>query len=530
MDLLLLGSESRKTHLKPRQNLSKDKYDMEDVDEFFEDDDDDGMKVDLKKDEKESSTPEKFQDYNNVARKINFTDAEAALFHLSPISLTSKQTNKKKSKKSPLRSPLQDNKNNQMKDKIDNDSVLEDPGYDFGNDMYEVQSFENQDFNDVEFPHNEIRSPVKSSSKDETVVPKRKRGRPPKKTKISLPKTNPVSLFTKDMALGNTGRKKRAPHIYEEEEEDKKDTQESQDIQDEKYNNDLDEEDISEYSLNADDNGHVFSPTYVQGLKPHDRKQIIKPSPLPSPPPDGLRRSRRTRIAPLAFWRNERIVYTRAHESGQDPDTTLYNDIKNIPLQEIKEVVHIPELKVKSNSGKKRTRLRSRNIPKRKVKEIYDYESDPEISGSEWYSSKSLSLDVFEDPEKEIKINRTVAWAPDGGDFQSTSTADDDPSSIENFKVATLFNHNKDFTASGLLEFPYEGFKSLRNSGDCIFSFHVVNGLIEVTINNDKFVVTRGCSFEVPNANIYGFKNLGQNSARLFFVQTRIPTLDKEDW
>ncbi|CUM68491.1 uncharacterized protein PRCAT00006216001 [Priceomyces carsonii] len=508
MDLLLLGSESRKTHIRPRKNLRRDKYDMEDIDEFFEEDEED-IEEDVRNDDDQKETSTLHDNINNVARKINFTDAEASKFDLSPISISKYAA--RKNKKSPLRSPLPEhNKGNQEIQgtfiERDEEEILSLRRNDEVNDN-DNNGYSNNDLNDFDDIYMEL-SPVDLSPMKDRVIDQDMGEEVGSKIPSEAVNRRSVSSLTKNMALGATKRRRPSKRVVS-----------------------LDDESEEEVAITGD-SSELLSPPPTDkkrsGRKPGRIREInTKPSPLPSPPPDGLRRSKRTRIAPLAYWRNERIVYSRAKDNEVDPDTTLATDIKNIPLQEIKEVVHIPEVEKLSPPTTRRSRLRSRTrkIAKKSQKEIYDYESDPEISGSEWFQDKTLNLEVYEDPENEIKVERTIAWAPNGGSFQEAPNKDGND--IDNFKVATLFNYNRDVTACGLLEFPFEGFKSLRNSGDCIFDFHVVKGLIEVMMNNDKFVVTRGCSFEIPNANIYGFKNIGQGNAKLFFVQTRVPATDE---
>lgn len=521
MDLLNLGSQSRKTGLKPRANLSKDRYNMEDVDEFFaeeeEDKDSDNNERRLHESDKyiqasglavsrgsefsaESSTPR--HDFNNVARKINFTDVEAGPFNLSPISIPSKRS-KSRNKKSPLRSPLQENKGNKRREEATGDD--EEYGYNDNNDMDNDLYGDDIDMSlsPVDLSPIKLRTEFmsKDTKKSDTGTPKSKSNR-----------DKSASSLTKKMALGTTKPRKKRSIIED----------------------DSEEETTQDYS--KDDRSDLLSPPPTTKKEPVRNKiseeTITKPSPLPSPPPDGLRRSKRTKIAPLAFWRNERIVYTRAIEE-EDADTTLASDIKNIPLQEIEAVVHIPETnkQAATNVNKKRSVLKLRITPPKLKKSLpkqvaYDYESDPEISGSEWFKDKSLKLRVFEGPSDD-RVERSVAWAPNEGNFENPPNTGE----IENFKVAALFGNDRDFTAGGLIEFPYGGFKSLRNSSDSVYIFHVVKGLIEVTINEDKFVVTRGCSFHVPRANSFAFKNLGQDTSKLFFVQSKKVIADEdEEW
>lgn len=520
MDLLNLGAQSRKTGIKPRQNLTKDKYDMEDIDEFFADDDElsrihrrSNTSRSRKSTSAQSSTPK--DNFDNVARFLNFTDAEAENFNLSPISLSSKLVPNKDNKKSPLLSPLAVRRDNKEYDRVKtkglgkqqlakNDiSEVDDDLYDYEPDFYDDHNDNGQSFEE----HLSL-SPVPLSP----VLPISGNGKKTSSTPKSKSTSSKLSsALTKRMALGKSS-KSSVPKVLEQEESD-------EGVLEAKSNNESSE---------------LLSPppTNKRSSKEKPAKStstISKPSPLPSPPPDGLRRSKRTRVRPVAFWRNEKVRYRRANENSQDPNTTLGSDIKNIPLQEIQEVVHIPE-PASNNTlapSRKRSRLKSRTTPpkfkKATKKEVYDYESDPEISGSEWFKNDTLQLEVF---ENEKKVRTLVAYTPDGADLRDPPAPQEGD---ENFKVATLFEHDKDFSASGLLEFDFGGYKQFRNSGEFVYSFHVVKGLIEVTLNNTKFVVTRGCSFQVPDGNSYGFKNIGQDSARLFFVQCKIPRTEHEN-
>jgi len=451
----------------------------------------------------ESSTPR--HNFNNVARKINFTDVEAEPFNLSPISIQSKHS-KNRNKKSPLRSPLQENKEIRRAE----EGTGDDEGYnyndnDMDNDLYG---------DDIDMSLSPVDlSPIKLRTEYISKDSKKSASGTPKTKSQSKPSINKsASSLTKKMALGSTNPRRKRQIVEEESEEDT----------------------TQEFSPN--ERSELLSPPPTTKKEPvrskMSQEKITKPSPLPSPPPDGLRRSKRTRIAPLAFWRNERIVYTRAADE-EDADTTLASDIKNIPLQEIEAVVHIPETnkQTSTTTNKKRSGLKLRITPPKLKKSLpkqvaYDYESDPEINGSEWFKDKSLKLRVFEGPNDD-KVERSIAWAPNEGDFENPPNTGE----IENFKVAALFGNDRDFTAGGLIEFPYGGFKSLRNSADSVYIFHVVNGLIEVTLNEDKFVVTRGCSFHVPRANTFAFKNLGQDTSKLFFVQSKKVIADEdEEW
>ena len=497
MDLLSLGARSRKTGLTPKENLKRDKYDMEDVDAFFEDDDKGVDAGSVKRNSINSQmlhrsissgssvlseTPKQRDSLNNVARKIDFTEAEAERFRLSVVSMSDRSGNKP-NKLVPLRSPLHEATKGRS------------TGFDHHNyDEYETDNF---DFNNEQeatlspIPIPDIDSPPVGSPV--TQKPARQSKTPA--TSNSRGTSKKAASLTKQMALGLKSINDNQKWINL---------------------------GFSLSDIDSEPSAEIISPPPT--AKKNAQRQvetIVRPSPLPSPPPDGLRRSKRTKIAPLAFWRNERIVYTRADEL-EEKDGKLADDIHNIPLREIKEVVHIPE---RGNAqSRSRRSLRPRNLranKSRNNRRPTPAELSGRFAGSEWIKDKYLSLDVFETPDSNSRHDRRIAWAPDSVTYTDHLIESSDPDVAENFKVATLFNEDRDFIACAMLQLPVDGFKLLRSSAGSVYIFHVVEGDVEVTLNDLTFVVTRACSFEVPRGNIYGFKNVGTEAATLFFVQSQ---------
>lgn len=488
--------------LTPRENLKRDKYDMEDVDAFFEDEDRGTDATSGKRNSVNSQalrrsivsgsassmpsdTPRPTDNYKSLARRIDFTEAEAERFHLSVVPMADRP-GKKDIRLPPLRSPLQNTTRGRT-------TSFDFPDHgEFDDDVFDINDDQQATLSPIPIPA--INSPPAVSSITHTPTrpptsaqpAKRGRGRPKK-----------AASLTKLMALGHSSSGTTPKRVY------------------------------LEFSLSDVDSGSepsadiISPPPTTKRTKANPVQQaetIVRPSPLPSPPPDGLRRSRRTKIAPLAFWRNERIVYSRADEF-EDKDGTLVDDIHKIPLQEIKEVVHIPE----RSNARTRGSLRGRNARgrARSYRKQPSRASSSDVVGSEWMDDDSLALDVFESADTNTRRSRRVAWAPNSVPYKDHLIESSDPELAENFKVATLFNEDRDFIACAMLELPVDGFKLLRSSAGSVYIFHVVDGEVEVTLNDLKFVVTRGCSFEVPRANIYGFKNLGSDAATLFFVQSQ---------
>lgn len=555
MDLLRVGAQARKTGWRPRADVAKDKYNMDDIDDFFNDTEardekprktlgvrrrspqQDDTRADKGRGKKSYEHPEPLRGPSEGKRKVPKEQGrEAYAFEilddelhdnmtLSPIPLLS------------LQKPTADF-SDLDREHLDTDRFDEIDPAQFDDPMdgaVEEVATARSDSAGVEhgvepsaktqFEHDATvdNQPDIEPDMEPDVEPDMEPDMEP--TRLDL--FEPPLHLEDDTRYGDTGldqvstppkaplARKTRPRVDHSDSEPEPELYSDDDL-----DSDFHEPSQSQaYSTQASQSQNYSS----QSQK--SRELIMQPSPLPSPPPEGLRRSKRTKIAPLAYWRNERIVYSRANDTSGDPDSTLISDIRKVPLQQIYEVVHIPEpLKQKPPARRGRPPKTDKGVPRgRKPKpkpETYDYESDPEIEGSEWFKLKLLETEVF--LTEDTRAERVVAWAPDGGDFQPPPPPSKGLRLVENFKVAPLFDANSDMIAAGLLEFPVEGFKSLRTAGDSLFIFHVAKGLVEVTLNTDKFVVTRGCSFEIPKLNIYSLKNIGQTTARLFFVQCQL--------
>lgn len=239
---------------------------------------------------------------------------------------------------------------------------------------------------------------------------------------------------------------------------------------------------------------------------PQRARSINKENQLVARDPSQPRRSSRTRIQPLAHWRNERVIYRPV--KGDDDRIA----------HEVERIVHIPQDPVTTHNAVSRKR-KSTSKPSQEL----TYESDPEIEGSEWYKDGNLEASVFEGPGSDNKVKRTIAWAPNREKYLPPIRNDK-----ENFKISILFDQDKEFTASGMIEIPMNSVKSLKSNDDTYFIFFVIKGLLQVTVSENVFIVGQGCSFEVPMGNFYEFVNKGKSAAKLFFVQSKYVTLDPE--
>lgn len=153
-----------------------------------------------------------------------------------------------------------------------------------------------------------------------------------------------------------------------------------------------------------------------------------------------------------------------------------------------------------------------------------DEDIDDEVSDennntlTEWKNSKdkALTISVFEGPGTEKQIRRTVAFAPDS--YKNVTLIKNDD---EYFKVGTLFDQDSEFCGGGILELPSGAKKAVKSNHDTYFIFYVISGHVEVTLSRNTFVVTKGCSFEIPMGNYYQFFNTGSEMAKMMFVQSK---------
>ncbi|KAK9240341.1 Mif2/CENP-C like-domain-containing protein [Lipomyces kononenkoae] len=211
---------------------------------------------------------------------------------------------------------------------------------------------------------------------------------------------------------------------------------------------------------------------------------------------DGLRRSKRVRVQPLAYWRNERIIYNLGERRESGP-----------ALPQIKEIILIDSPQ-STNTAKPSTRGKSRqgsvSTRRRSEDELSDIEnnSEPdEVVGE---------VNDFMDDEKIVK--RRLAVSGHSIPFLQTASS--------SFKFAKTFDEPGGFMASGMVLLPVHGEKGSRPSRHNALAFCVVEGHVEVTIQDTVFRLRRGGHTIVPRGNYYSLRNVGSKKAMLFFTQS----------
>lgn len=213
-----------------------------------------------------------------------------------------------------------------------------------------------------------------------------------------------------------------------------------------------------------------------------------------------LRKSSRIKTEPLAFWRNEKAIYD-------------YSNNTHVPsLQKVVKVFEPePEVLPKRLSARKPK-------PKAAAAQSKSLEAT-KLPETDWMIKGKKVIKVVDSVDGKRTVKRTVAWAADKEVYNKGS----------DLQLAILFLEEQEFAASGILKFRPKEVKHTKNTSDTYFVFHVIQGALKVQIADSTFTVTQGCSFEVPMENMYGFENIGDIDAKLFFVQAKYVVVEEEE-
>jgi mannose-6-phosphate isomerase-like protein (cupin superfamily) len=185
---------------------------------------------------------------------------------------------------------------------------------------------------------------------------------------------------------------------------------------------------------------------------------------------DGLRKSKRVKIPPLAYWKNEKIVYGR-RDSGYCP----------VPV--MKQVI-----RVESDSDHKPVKRR--------------YDSKKETLTVEKAELPVINYVTQEEEDQQIVVT------PDMIDPRTVGAGD--------YRFQKVFSEGE-FLASGVLYLPRGSQKPNKNSNASAMIFVVMAGQVQVQIHKTVFTVGTGAQFFVPRGNQYHILNSGQKEARIFF-------------
>lgn len=221
--------------------------------------------------------------------------------------------------------------------------------------------------------------------------------------------------------------------------------------------------------------------------------------PTLSPRANGTRRSSRTKIAPLAYWRNERIVYELGERRKSGP-----------AMPKIKEIIRIDPVSVPSRS-KGNSRAKNTGFKKKLVK-------SESTSDEEWEEKMDVECEVINWHDKKPIVKRIA--------YPASSYA---PKDIANaiIKFQKTFDEAP-FFATGVMDLPRGGEKTTKPSKHNVMTFVILEGAVEATVHQTSFRLKRGSHFIVPRGNYYSIRNIANKVSRLFFTQAT-DTLENEE-
>jgi len=258
--------------------------------------------------------------------------------------------------------------------------------------------------------------------------------------------------------------------------------------------------------------------------KPAQRivERILDPPAWQLENPEGLRRGKRHRIAPLDWWRGERALYGK-------PDEPTGDALTGVVAPVLKQVIRVPRAPGEGTfSGMRRFRAKPAG-----------YAQPGRPPGSRNYVPRLSPVEEDEDDDEE-EAEAAAAWEADTDPYGRVMDADTNtevtmriactaagirprPAFNQAFSYEKIFGIS-DFMAAGVLVIPEGGEKPAKPSKDNNYTFVVLRGVVQVMVHRTRFVIAAGGMFLVPKGNTYHIRNVSQREVRLFFAQARLLT------
>ncbi|KAF4615347.1 hypothetical protein D9613_002538 [Agrocybe pediades] len=233
-------------------------------------------------------------------------------------------------------------------------------------------------------------------------------------------------------------------------------------------------------------------------------------------PREGVRRSRRPHIAPLEYWRGEKLVYGRSNNMSGP-----------VLVPPIKEVLRIPKEIPAPLGSKGAKRKRASTRPRSRSRTVAEPDSDyvippalPVVNPEEgWDDGTTSQCTVLHYTTKE-EVERRIAW--------TAKMVSPRMSADHNWSFDKIFGDD-DFIAAGQLVIPPGCRKPSKAAKDNTYVFYVIEGAINLKIHETSMVLCTGGMFLVPRGNNYLIENICNRDAKLFFTQARKVSMSPEE-
>ncbi|KAJ4987527.1 cupin [Stagonosporopsis vannaccii] len=209
-------------------------------------------------------------------------------------------------------------------------------------------------------------------------------------------------------------------------------------------------------------------------------------------------RTGRHRVAPIDFWKNDRINYNH--------DGSMQTIVK-APSPE-----PAPRVSTHGKKGKKKALT---------TVEEEEVELDPWEEDDGFLTGNYKDFDPANEFTSPGLVEGVIAWSDKGvkpepvgdGSFQYARIGNTGPSGFFNW---------------GMIELRADQMKRSKNSRKMHMVFSVQSGALEVKVHENEFTVHKGGIWQVPRGNTYSIKNVGSRTARVFFAQARETFADEE--
>ncbi|KAF9701190.1 hypothetical protein EKO04_000326 [Ascochyta lentis] len=217
--------------------------------------------------------------------------------------------------------------------------------------------------------------------------------------------------------------------------------------------------------------------------------------------PDAIARVGRTgrhRVAPIDFWKNDRINYNH--------DGSMATVVK----------APSPDPVTRTSTYYKKGKKKSLT-----VLEEEEVELDPWEENDGFLTGNYKDYDPANEFTSPGLVEGVLAWSEKGikpeavgdGSFQYARIGGSGPAGFLNW---------------GMIELRADQMKRSKNSRKMHMVFNVQSGAVEVKVHENEFTVHKGGIWQVPRGNTYSIKNVGSATARIFFAQARETFADEE--
>lgn len=199
--------------------------------------------------------------------------------------------------------------------------------------------------------------------------------------------------------------------------------------------------------------------------------------------------SKRIRVPPLDYWKNEKIVYKRSSAGNSLNIDKIVTFINN------------------NNDTKSRNKpCRSQTSTKSTLQRKHPHKK-ASLSNEEIILTPHLN-------EASSRQSGNLIIMDPGVHKARTSVHDDQ----NNYILDTLFDDQVN-CKSGLLRLKGGSVKSKANVGGCCVIFHITSGVVTVIVDQNCFTCGVGATFQIPAYADFEILNHGNGTAELFFVQ-----------